>query len=79
MLRRCCCASPRPICTHLPIADIAQASAARERGRLSWLLDLTAQAPPQDPKLEGFSGHVSDSGEARWNSPPPSTRAFPPR
>ena len=32
----------------------------------SWLLDLTAQALAQDPKLEGFSGHVSDSGEGRW-------------
>ena len=32
----------------------------------SWLLDLTAQALAQDPKLEGFSGRVSDSGEGRW-------------
>ena len=32
----------------------------------SWLLDLTAQALAQDPKLESFSGHVSDSGEGRW-------------
>jgi 6-phosphogluconate dehydrogenase len=32
----------------------------------SWLLDLTAQALAQDPKLDSFSGHVSDSGEGRW-------------
>jgi 6-phosphogluconate dehydrogenase len=32
----------------------------------SWLLDLTAGALALDPKLDGFSGHVSDSGEGRW-------------
>ena len=32
----------------------------------SWLLDLTAAALVQDPKLERFVGHVSDSGEGRW-------------
>jgi 6-phosphogluconate dehydrogenase len=32
----------------------------------SWLLDLTAHALSEDPKLSGFSGHVSDSGEGRW-------------
>lgn len=32
----------------------------------SWLLDLTARALREDPGLEGFSGHVSDSGEGRW-------------
>jgi 6-phosphogluconate dehydrogenase len=32
----------------------------------SWLLDLTAHALHEDPKLAGFSGHVSDSGEGRW-------------
>jgi 6-phosphogluconate dehydrogenase len=32
----------------------------------SWLLDLTAQAFARDPKLAGFSGSVSDSGEGRW-------------
>ena len=32
----------------------------------SWLLDLTAAALLEDPDLEGFSGHVSDSGEGRW-------------
>jgi 6-phosphogluconate dehydrogenase len=32
----------------------------------SWLLDLTAAAFASDPKLERFSGRVSDSGEGRW-------------
>ncbi len=32
----------------------------------SWLLDLTAAALYKSPKLEEFSGRVSDSGEGRW-------------
>jgi 6-phosphogluconate dehydrogenase len=32
----------------------------------SWLLDLTAGALLKDPKLDAFSGRVSDSGEGRW-------------
>jgi 6-phosphogluconate dehydrogenase len=32
----------------------------------SWLLDLTANALAQDPKMAGFAGRVSDSGEGRW-------------
>jgi 6-phosphogluconate dehydrogenase len=32
----------------------------------SWLLDLTAQALRDDPKLGEFGGRVSDSGEGRW-------------
>ncbi len=32
----------------------------------SWLLDLTASALHKSPKLEEFSGRVSDSGEGRW-------------
>ena len=32
----------------------------------SWLLDLTATALVQDPKLSKFAGRVSDSGEGRW-------------
>ncbi len=32
----------------------------------SWLLDLTAIALAEEPKLESFSGKVSDSGEGRW-------------
>ncbi len=34
----------------------------------SWLLDLTAQALHEDPRLEKFSGRVSDSGEGRWTA-----------
>jgi 6-phosphogluconate dehydrogenase len=34
----------------------------------SWLLDLTAAALVASPKLEGFAGRVSDSGEGRWTS-----------
>jgi len=32
----------------------------------SWLLDLTAAALTKDPRLSGFAGRVSDSGEGRW-------------
>jgi 6-phosphogluconate dehydrogenase len=32
----------------------------------SWLLDLAAIALNTDPQLEGFTGHVEDSGEGRW-------------
>jgi 6-phosphogluconate dehydrogenase len=32
----------------------------------SWLLDLTAIALHEDPRLAEFSGRVSDSGEGRW-------------
>jgi 6-phosphogluconate dehydrogenase len=32
----------------------------------SWLLDLTAAALLEDPKLAKFAGRVSDSGEGRW-------------
>ena len=32
----------------------------------SWLLDLTARALAEDPRLDGFTGRVSDSGEGRW-------------
>jgi 6-phosphogluconate dehydrogenase len=32
----------------------------------SWLLDLTAEALLKDPRLEGYGGRVSDSGEGRW-------------
>ncbi|TAM58594.1 MAG: decarboxylating 6-phosphogluconate dehydrogenase [Chloroflexota bacterium] len=34
----------------------------------SWLLDLTAQAFLQSPRLDDFAGRVSDSGEGRWTS-----------
>jgi 6-phosphogluconate dehydrogenase len=32
----------------------------------SWLLDLAASAFAEDPRLEGFTGSVADSGEGRW-------------
>jgi 6-phosphogluconate dehydrogenase len=34
----------------------------------SWLLDLTAHALSEDPKLAQFAGRVSDSGEGRWTA-----------
>jgi 6-phosphogluconate dehydrogenase len=47
------------------LADVAE---VWRRGSVvtSWLLDLTAAALIQDPQLDGFSGHVQDSGEGRW-------------
>jgi 6-phosphogluconate dehydrogenase len=32
----------------------------------SWLLDLTAEALDEDPRLDAFAGRVGDSGEGRW-------------
>ena len=48
--------------------DVAEIAELWRRGSVigSWLLDLTAQAMQQDPRLEGFTGSVSDSGEGRW-------------
>jgi len=50
--------------------DVAEVSEVWRRGSVvaSWLLDLTAQALHESPTLEGFSGHVSDSGEGRWTA-----------
>jgi len=47
------------------VADIAE---VWRRGSVvsSWLLDLTAIALAEDPKLDAFSGSVEDSGEGRW-------------
>lgn len=47
------------------IADITE---LWRRGSVisSWLLDLTAIALFESPRLEDFSGRVSDSGEGRW-------------
>jgi 6-phosphogluconate dehydrogenase len=49
----------------LNLADIAE---VWRRGSVvtSWLLDLTASALAKNQELEGFSGHVEDSGEGRW-------------
>ncbi|MGA8616758.1 MAG: decarboxylating 6-phosphogluconate dehydrogenase [Xanthobacteraceae bacterium] len=49
----------------LDVADIAE---VWRRGSVisSWLLDLSSIALASDPKLDGFSGVVEDSGEGRW-------------
>jgi 6-phosphogluconate dehydrogenase len=48
--------------------DVAEVAEVWRRGSVvgSWLVDLTANALAQSPKLAGFAGHVSDSGEGRW-------------
>ncbi|MFO0963658.1 MAG: decarboxylating 6-phosphogluconate dehydrogenase [Phycisphaerales bacterium] len=48
--------------------DLAEITELWRRGSVvtSWLLDLTAQALAQDPKLGRYAGKVSDSGEGRW-------------
>jgi 6-phosphogluconate dehydrogenase len=47
------------------LADVAE---VWRRGSVvaSWLLDLTAISLFEQPKLERYSGRVSDSGEGRW-------------
>lgn len=49
----------------LDLPDIAE---VWRRGSVisSWLLDLTAGALAEDPKLGRYSGFVEDSGEGRW-------------
>ncbi|HUP64618.1 MAG TPA: decarboxylating 6-phosphogluconate dehydrogenase [Thermoanaerobaculia bacterium] len=48
--------------------DLPEIAEVWRRGSVigSWLLDLTAAALAEDPALEKFEGHVSDSGEGRW-------------
>ena len=48
--------------------DTADVAEVWRRGSVvaSWLLDLTAHALSESPKLDDFHGHVSDSGEGRW-------------
>lgn len=48
--------------------DVAKVAELWRRGSVvgSWLLDLTAKALLQSPRLEEFGGRVSDSGEGRW-------------
>jgi 6-phosphogluconate dehydrogenase len=48
--------------------DLADIAEVWRRGSVigSWLLDLTAMALAKDPQLEGYSGHVEDTGEGRW-------------
>ena len=56
---------PEDIRYDLNVADIAE---VWRRGSVisSWLLDLTAMALIEDPKLENYTGFVQDSGEGRW-------------
>jgi 6-phosphogluconate dehydrogenase len=48
--------------------DVGEVAEVWRRGSVvsSWLVDLTAAAFAKSPKLEEFSGRVSDSGEGRW-------------
>ncbi|HUG00152.1 MAG TPA: decarboxylating 6-phosphogluconate dehydrogenase [Ilumatobacter sp.] len=48
--------------------DLAAVTEVWRRGSVvsSWLLDLTAEALVDDPRLDEYAGHVSDSGEGRW-------------
>jgi len=48
--------------------DVAKVAEVWRHGSVirSWLLDLIAGALAKDPKLSGFKGFVSDSGEGRW-------------
>jgi 6-phosphogluconate dehydrogenase len=50
--------------------DIPEVAEVWRRGSVvgSWLLDLTAAALHESPRLEEFGGRVSDSGEGRWTS-----------
>jgi 6-phosphogluconate dehydrogenase len=58
-------ALPQNMRYDLPLDDIAE---LWRRGSVvsSWLLDLTAIALAEDPKLDGYTGFVQDSGEGRW-------------
>jgi 6-phosphogluconate dehydrogenase len=48
--------------------DVARITEVWRHGSVisSWLLDLTAAALLEDPRLDEFGGRVSDSGEGRW-------------
>jgi 6-phosphogluconate dehydrogenase len=50
--------------------DVAEVAELWRRGSVvsSWLLDLTASALHDSPRLEDFAGRVSDSGEGRWTA-----------
>ncbi len=50
--------------------DVGEVAEVWRRGSViaSWLLDLTAIALHDDPKLSKFEGRVSDSGEGRWTN-----------
>jgi 6-phosphogluconate dehydrogenase len=48
--------------------DLAKIAHLWQRGSVvrSWLLELTAGALAQNPKLDGLAPYVEDSGEGRW-------------
>jgi len=48
--------------------DLPEIAEVWRRGSVisSWLLDLGAAALLKDPRLDGYSGFVQDSGEGRW-------------
>ena len=48
--------------------DLADVAELWRRGSVvaSWLLDLTAIALAEDPRLDSYTGFVQDSGEGRW-------------
>ncbi len=48
--------------------NLAEIAEVWRRGSVigSWLLDLTAGALLQDPRLAAYGGRVADSGEGRW-------------
>jgi 6-phosphogluconate dehydrogenase len=48
--------------------DLREIAELWRRGSVvtSWLLDLSAAALAADPRLDGFTGAVDDSGEGRW-------------
>jgi 6-phosphogluconate dehydrogenase len=48
--------------------DLKEIAELWRRGSVvsSWLLDLAAAALAKDPRLDGFTGAVADSGEGRW-------------
>jgi 6-phosphogluconate dehydrogenase len=48
--------------------DLREIAELWRRGSVvtSWLLDLSAAALAEDPRLDGFTGAVDDSGEGRW-------------
>src|ERR1044072_6885136 len=48
--------------------DLAKVAELWNHGSVvrSWLLELTARALADDPKLAALKGYVDDSGEGRW-------------
>lgn len=48
--------------------DLAQVAEIWRYGSVvrSWLLDMSALALKENPKLDGIGAHVEDSGEGRW-------------